>query len=382
VTVPTGVNARVSAAQLRVAVRDALPVWFGSRAMVVLLTFVGAWLLPAGDRGADPRFVDVWNHWDVDWFRKNAEHGYFDPRNDPHSEAFFPGMSMAMRLVHTVVPNWIVAGLVVTAVAGAVASVALYLLASQEHGRDAGRRAVLFLVVFPYGVFLFAGYSEPLFLAFATTAWLAARRDAWWWAGLLAAGASTTRITGVALGAALAVEYLSRRGWRGLRRPEVFALALPALPVLWYFTYLHEKTGHWDAYKRALEQGWGRETVAPWTALQNTWNLAHDPAFPTQFTLSFWAELTAMALGVALTATLLWQRRWGEATFVGLNVAILSVSSFYASGVRALMVWFPLYLLLTRVTVSRTWLTAAIVLVCGPLFVVGVLAFTLGGWLG
>ena len=77
-----------------------------------------------------------------------------------------------------------------TAVAGAVAIMGLYLLAAQEDGERAGRHAVVYLALFPYAVFMFAGYSEALFLAFATTAWLAARRDAWWIAGLLGAGAS------------------------------------------------------------------------------------------------------------------------------------------------------------------------------------------------
>ncbi|MGB8649924.1 MAG: mannosyltransferase family protein [Mycobacteriales bacterium] len=360
----------------------ALPVWLATRVAAVLLTIGAGWLLPAGDRGSHPRFLDQWHHWDTDLFRKVAEFGYFSPRYGDRAEVFFPGQPMAMRLAHVFVPSWIASGMVVAALAGAVACIALYQLAAQDAGDEAGRRAVLYLALFPYAVFLFAGYSEALFLAFATTAWLAARRDAWWLAGLLGAGASFTRITGVVLGAALAVEFLTRRGWRGLRSREVFALALPAVPVIAFFAYLHQHTGHWDAYTRAEEEAWGRRTVNPLTALQNTWDLAHSSAQSRAFLWSWRAELLAMAVGVVVTVVLLATRRWGEATFVGLNVALLSTSFYYASCVRALLVWFPAFLLLSRVSVRVRWLHGALLTVFVPLSALTVLAFTEGTWLG
>jgi hypothetical protein len=366
----------------RQAAEQALPLWVGTRVAVVLLTLGAGWLLPAGDRGPRPRFLDQWHHWDTDLFRKVAEFGYFSPHYTDRAEAFFPGQPLAMRVVHLVVPSWIASGMVVAALAGGVACVALYRLAQQDAGAEAGRRAVLYLVLFPYAVFLFAGYSEALFLAFATTAWLAARRNAWWLAGLLGAGASLTRVTGLALGLALAVEYVTRNGWRALLRRDVLALGLPALPVVGYFTYLHHRTGHWDAYTRALEEGWGRRTVDPLSALQNTWHLATDTTQSRAFLWSWRAELLAMAVGVVVAVVLLLQRRWGEATFVGVNVALLSTSAYYASTVRALLVWFPAFLLLSRVSLRSRWLHPAVLTVFAPTSALVVLAFTEGTWLG
>lgn len=372
---------RTSAAW-RQAAAQALPLWVGTRVAVVLLTLGAGWLLPAGDRGPHPRFLDQWHHWDTDLFRKVAQFGYFSPHYPDRAEAFFPGQPLAMRLVHLVVPDWIAAGMVVAAVAGAVATAALYRLGREDGGPEVGRRAVLYLVLFPYAVFLFAGYSEALFLAFATTAWLAARHDRWWLAGILAAGASTTRITGVALAAALGVEYLVRRGWKGLRQKAVLGVFLPAVPVVAYFGYLHARTGHWDAYARALKEGWGRDTVAPWTALHNTWHLATGGGSNRPFLWSWRAELLAMAVGVAVTVALLLARRWGEATFVGVNVLVLSTSTYYASAVRALLVWFPAFLLLARLSTRVRWLHPVLLTVFAPLCALTVLAFTEGTWLG
>jgi hypothetical protein len=370
----------------RESARATLPLWVGSRVAIVLLTIGAGWLLPPGDRGSTPGFLDQWHHWDTELFRLVAEHGYFSAAYTDRTEVFFPGQPAAMRLVHLVVPDWIAAGLVVAAVAGAVACMALYRLSAEEDGQEAGRRAVLYLVLFPYAVFLFAGYSEALFLAFATTAWLAARRDAWWVAGLLGAGASATRVTGVALGLALGVQYVVQRWpvhrWRSLVRAEVAALALPAVPVLAFVTYLHEKTGHWDAYQRAQAEGWDRHSDSLIDGWRTTWRLATTGGHYPELVWSWRAELTAMALGVLVALALVLTRRWGEATYVGVNVLLLSSSSYFASTVRGLLVWFPAFLLLARMSVRVQWLHPVVLSFCAPLCALTVLAFTSGTWLG
>ncbi|HUR52188.1 MAG TPA: mannosyltransferase family protein [Mycobacteriales bacterium] len=364
----------------------ALPLWLGTRVAAVLLTLGAGWLLPAGDRGPRPRFLDQWHHWDTDLFRKVAEFGYFSPAYGDRTEAFFPGQPLAMRVVHLVVRDWIASGMVVAAIAGAVACVALHRLAAEESGAEAGRRAVLYLVLFPYAVFLFAGYSEALFLAFATTAWLAARREQWWLAGLLGAGASLTRVTGVALGVGLGVQFLVQRWprdrWRTPLSLDAPALLLPAVPVVGYVAYLHAKTGHWDAYQRALSEGWGRHQGSPLVGWRATWHLATGTGQSRAFLWSWRVELLAMAIGVVVTVALLVSRRWGEAAFVGTNALMLSTSSYFQSTVRGLLVWFPAFLLLSRLSLRVRWLHEAVLIVFAPLCALVVLAFTEGTWLG
>jgi hypothetical protein len=379
------VTAAVSTGWRRAAA-GALPLWVGTRVAIVLLTIGAGWLLPAGDRGSHPRFLDQWHHWDTDLFRKVAEHGYFSAAYGDRTEAFFPGFPFAMRLVHLLVPDWIAAGMVVAALAGAVACTALYRLAEQEAGELAGRRAVLYLVLFPYAVFLFAGYSEALFLAFATTAWLAARREAWWLAGLLGAGASATRVTGIALGVGLGVQFLAqhwpRRRWRTFVDAKVPALLLPVVPVVAYVAYLHSRTGHWDAYQRALAEGWGRHSGWPFSGLGPTWDLATGTGQTRPFLWSWRAELIAMVLGVVVALVLLAARRWGEAAYVGTAFLMLSTSSYFQSTVRGLLVSFPAFLLLARLSTRVRWLHGAVLTVFAPLCALVVLAFTEGTWLG
>lgn len=370
---------------------DAVGVWLASRVGLLVMSLVAAWTVQSHDVAAVPSLQDLWNHWDVGLFQRAAAHGWFGHGSDPNQAVDFPGFPLLLRAVHLVVPDWIVAGLLISALAGVATSVALYRLAADEDpasgvdGRSrSGQRAVCYLVLFPYAVFLFAGYSEGLFLAFATTGWWAARRERWLAASLLAAGAAATRVTGLAFALAVVAQYLvanhHRRRWRLLDRRAPL-LALPALPVLGYLLYLHAYTGRWDAYTVAQQRGWGRSLATPWDGWRTTFAAATAPHQPAAYAWFWRAELAAAVVGLVLTVVLVRQRRWGEATFVGANLLMMTCTSYYASGVRAVLVWFPLYLLLARLTRHRAWLHGALVWLMGPAMVAVSVAFVGGSWI-
>jgi Mannosyltransferase (PIG-V) len=169
----------------------ALAVWAGSR-VVLLLISLGAL---ASQHGTS--WLGLWQLWDWDRYLTIAQYGYTSgkgPAYDSDIVAFFPGYPLLLRAVHFVVRNWVVSGLLISLVAGAVACIALSRLAAFEwrarlphdddHGASDGSgraavTAVLLLVCAPAAIFLAAGYTESLFLALAIPAWLAARRRHW-----------------------------------------------------------------------------------------------------------------------------------------------------------------------------------------------------------
>ncbi len=362
----------------------ALRIWGGSRLATIVLTFGGAVAMDGKALGLDG-FFGRWQKWDADLFLNIARFGYFsDAFHSDNSWVFFPGTPLLVRAVHVVTGHWMLAALVVSAVAGGIGCLALWRLAAEEGGPAAGDAAVLALVTMPYAVFLFAGYSEPVFLAFAATAWLAARHGRWRNAGLLATGAALARVTAVPLVAGLGVLYLTRNRTGGGRRldRDVLWLALPVLAIGGYLGYLRARTGRWDAYTHALEEGWGRRTVSPLAALRTTWAQASNDHQAANYLWSWRAEIAALAIGVVLVVVLLRLGRWGEATYVGSNAAMLSVSSFYASNARGLLVWFPLYVLLGGAFARRPGLLQAYLWVCAPLAGILTVAFTRGAWVG
>ena len=96
----------------------------------------------------------------------------------------------------------------------------------------------------------------------------------------------------------------------------------------------------------------------------------------------FRAELLAVLVGVLLVAWLLWARRWGEATYVGLQLAALATSTWYFSVPRATLLWWPLWIGLARLTLRRPGLLTAYLVLVAPLAAVFTCLFAVGGWVG
>ncbi len=232
----------------------------------------------------------------------------------------------------------------------------------------------------PYAVFLFAGYSEALFLACALWGWLLARQEHWVAASLLVAAASTVRISGAFLACGLVVQYLVAH--RGRMRTDAVALLAPFLAVGAYFTYLAVITGDFWRWRAAQELGWGRRTTAPWDALRATLDAAAVSGQPAEYAWSFAADIVSVAVGLALVVVLLVRRCWGEMVYVGLSVGALATSTYYLSVGRATLLWWPLYVLLALAAVRRPWLHLAYVAVSAPLMALLVMAFTAGHWVG
>ena len=290
-----------------------------------MIAFSGPHLF-AGDTGTNGR-LERWQTWDFAHFDQIAVHGYFAPWRAP-VEAFFPGLPLLMRGGLDVGIPTVVTGLIVSAIATAVAVVALARLAELEYGRAAARLSAVVWLAAPVAFFLTAPYTEAPFLAFAIPAWLAARKDRWLVACLLAAGACLFRVSALFLVAALGVQFLTTRDWR---RPREIAIRLPLfliplVPLGAYMAYLHAHTGDWLSWYHAQEVGWYRQFTPPWTALEHTWQAVGGAmgfgAETTQGTIDeyawmFAAEIVAVVIGLIATVALLVHRRWGEATWVG-----------------------------------------------------------------
>lgn len=375
--------------RLSPADRQVLGLYLLTRISLWITAHGARWLFPRGSetRDAGP-VLAPFQRWDANHYLHIARDGYFPADAGPwvsgwdNREAFFPGFPLLLRAVHTVVPSWTGAGLLISFVAGAVAVLALARIARSYVPEDVdGRRTVLFFLLSPCAVFLAVGYTEALFLAFALPAWLAAQRRHWALACTLTALATTVRVSGLFLAAAIAVLFAlsarSQQAWR-----SVGWLALPALPPAAYSWYLHNRTGDWMAWKHAQERGWYREFHAPWEAWANTWNAAFDAVHTTGYAAMFQAELAAMLVGVGLVALLVRHRRWPEAVYVALSLWALGTSYWYTSVPRATLLWWPLWIGLAALSLRRPWFRRAYLCVVVPVTALVALAFLTGRWAG
>lgn len=267
--------------------------------------------------------------------------------------------------------DWTLTGALVSTAACVVAVVALARLADDELGgrRSGGWRAAVALLLWPTSVFLVAGYDESVFLALAIPAWLAARRGRWPLAAALAAGASCARITGLFLALALVVEFFASHG--PVRRAGW--LALPFAPLLLRSGWQRLHGGDWLTWGQAQEAGWGRQLVRPWESLASTWQSALTGE---RAALLFQMELAGALFAVGAVLLLLFLRRWSELVYVGLQAGILVCSASYLAIPRAVLLWWPVFVLVARMSArGRWWALVGYALVTAPLMLLNTLTY-------
>lgn len=220
----------------RVIAIGALIPWSVSRLAYLIITAIGGALPPATPATRGPGFLGVWERFDTNWYISIATHGY----SLPQQIAFFPLYPLLIKIVSVLTGgNALYAALLISNLSALTALIALGGFAAWE-ARDASlaRWAMLALLIYPFSFFLFAAYTEGLFITFSALCLLFARQGRWRWAAALALLAGATRPTGVVLIIPLAWEWLRQQGllhpevWRALRRPGRMQIAQAWLMAL------------------------------------------------------------------------------------------------------------------------------------------------------
>jgi Mannosyltransferase (PIG-V) len=270
----------------------------------------------AGTGGFDPRgltapfgyfgnlFVAPFARWDSVWYLAIAHGGY---GHEAARTAFFPLYPLLLRGLGLVIGSDLVAGVLVSLVAFAVALVLLYRLVALELGGELARATVLLVAFCPMAYFFSAVYSESLFLALSLGCLLAARSGRWAWAGVLGGLGAASRNSGITLIVPLVLLFLYgpradsarplvRAGWRRvLPRHRVtpalaWTLLVPA-GLAAYVAFLALRTGDGLAPFHA-QQVWYRHFAGPfggvWAGTVAAWDglrqLVHGPPPPLYFT--------------------------------------------------------------------------------------------------
>lgn len=351
-----------------------------TRVGFLLLAYAAAWLLASSTGPLRDGFFDIWTRWDARHFLQVAEFGYTDPNTDPHATAFFPLFPLSIAALSAIGLAPVVAAMLITAAATYVASAYLYRLAEEEVGEGAGRRAVLYLLLFPTAVFLIAPYSEALFLAGAVPAFLYARRGEWTLVGLPAAVAMGSRAAGIFLLLGLVGEFFRARDFGGRTvRNALIALGIGVAPLVAYAGYLASVKGDPFYFLVDQREGWHRDFVGPIQSFLNTWDLTSSANSPTNWILTWRIEFLAAAVGVGLVVWAMAKREWGYGVFMGSMMAALLTSTWYFSIPRMLLTMFPAILLLAAATRSSRRHELVLVILA-PVAALGVVVYTRGAW--
>lgn len=168
--------------------------------------------------------------WDSEYYLAIAVGGYDDPATDlvgpagnqfTKSYSFLPLYPLVIRIFMipfglfgmNPIATATLAGVIVSALGALGAMYALYDLTKDRLGDEGGLRAAFYLIIFPTGFFLIQVYTEGVFvgLVFGCVAML--RRKQWFYAALLAAGATLTRAVGFSLIVPMMIAWLRTGDW-------------------------------------------------------------------------------------------------------------------------------------------------------------------------
>lgn len=282
-------------------------------------------------------FTQVLQNWDVLHFYQIGSQGYVSA-TDP---AFFPGLPLLLRGLGLIGIPFDVSGVVISLVGSACAAAALYRLGEQQR-IGAGAWAAIAWLIAPMAVFTVVPYTESLFCALAFWSWERATTKRWWQMGVLAALACLVRVSGLFLWGALVVYIIMDLRRENGRLRAALPLGLPVLSLAGYAYYQYTRTGDWMAWYTAQKEGWQRGFAWPWESLMHTL----EPISNTDWRWVFVGEVTSMAIGLVVTLILLWKRRVGQASWVAVQVLAFSLTYWFMSVNRAVLLWFPLWLLL------------------------------------
>jgi hypothetical protein len=317
--------------------------WLASRVVVVVAIAVGNLV-----RGDGRSIAAALHLWDGNWYL-DAAGGYELPAVaaadvGKSDIAFFPLFPLAIRALTVLGLSPLAAGVVVTAVAGALAVVAIWLLVYRLEGVDTADRAAWLVALFPASVVLTMIYAEGVMMAAVAACLLALHERRWVTAGIFAALASAARPNGIAVAAACAVAALlairQRREWRALAAP-----LLAPLGMVGYLGWLWLRTGAPEVWFRVQREGWG-ETMdfgrSSWVLLTR-W----VPRLVTDVPASWPPTVALRVLGllvIAAGAVALW--RWRPPlTLTVYTVAILAlplISRTLGARPRFVFAAFPL----------------------------------------
>jgi hypothetical protein len=201
--------------------------------------------------------------WDSAYYLAIAKHGYpthLPPIAHPSSVlSFYPLYPLFVRGTLGVTPlGDNAASLLVAGAFSAAAVVAVWYLARNLYGAAVAYRSVA-LFAFAPGAFAFTmGYSEGVFVLFATLALLMLLQKHWVLAGVFSAASSVTRSIGLAAAVACAVAAFialreNRRQWRPLLAPVLAFVGVFVMPLYYWW-----HVGDAFAYSKTEDRAWGK----------------------------------------------------------------------------------------------------------------------------
>lgn len=320
--------------------------------------------------------------WDGAWYNWIAQQGYVStPPSSVHSAlagarhdpalrpAFFPGLPLFERFLHALVGGPPATAILLAGGIGLVAScLLLRAFVGQVFGDEAAWQATVMFAFFPGAYVFLMGYSESVEIPLAILVLLSLRRRWYLLAGVAAAAATATRLTGTAVVAACLIaglrELLVASKARKLQGPVdrfglLSALACPLIGLgglIGYIVYLHAKTGSYLAFQTAERKGWSNSVSLsePYRIFRQ---FAGEPFLHPYVTVDVIGTIAVVACLVMLATDGLKRLRLEETVYAAIILLVWTFTTSTGAWFRFFESAFPVIVLLA-LRLGRRWYPA------------------------
>lgn len=388
----------------RAPVSDILWLFLGTRLLLIVGTYFTYILFPVPAHVYSTAPVNVaglltsWNQWDAQRFVDVAQSGYQAITDTP----FFPLMPLIIKGIALLCGNqgYIAIGMVVSNAALLGTLFVLYQLATEALGETVGRRALLYLCIFPTAFFFFASYNESLFLLMTCGAFLAMRRQKWWLAGVLGLLAGLTRTAGIMLMLPFLYEVWINRPlpalaeerpglWQQIwqRVPQALPVLLMPLGVIGYCIFCWSRFGDPIAFA-TIQIKWARVTTWPWMGIFAAFDqLFHLQPFGSFIEAHILLDMAATFGFLALTVVCWRKLRASYAIWISLLVLYMLVSPALGQGdplqsiQRFVLEMFPGFIVLAALGLKHPRLHYACLLAFPFLQAIMAALFVMNRWM-
>lgn len=349
---------------------------------------LGVAMLAAMAAPRDLPLLERLSAWDGWWYLQIAEHNYsgvtepLDAAGELFPAApmgFFPLYPGAMRVLGELGVPLLVAGLIVSTVAGVVAACGLQRVGELVGGQRVGLVLVVLWAGAPMSITQSMVYTEAMFVALAAWALIGVLERRWGMAAVCTMFAGLTRSTAAVLIAVVvvaavlaAVRGRGRERWRPLGWAAVAPLGLAG-----YWGFVAAKTESLTGWQDIERRGWGVRWDFGREAAEYALQLLTKEGSRFE-TLVLVVTLAAVVLGAVMIANRL---PWPLVTY-GIGVAVLAIGTAGFPQMRGRFL-LPAFVLLLPIAIGlakRHTSTAIAAAAAFVLFGCWYSAFSLTAW--
>ena len=314
---------------------------------------------------------------DAPHYLQIARNGYLSSGDTVNNIVFYPLYPLLIRCFSLLTGGeYAIAALLVSNLCLGLAGAVLWQLFTELGGERRGWEALLFLLCYPFGMFLTGIYTESLFLLLSGLCLLCLYRRQW--AGVAVAGllAALSRTQGLVLLVPAAYEWLldlSHGQRKGMARRMLCLLCIPLGTGL-YLLLNYAVTGDALAFVTYEAQPpWYNTTQ--WIAgnLTTHYGMALDNEYLGA--LIYWVQLALYFLGITGIFAGLWLgERTSLLAYGGALIFVSYLHGWLISGPRYMLACLPLFLLATRLRPTARYAVLALSAALGVGYMVMYLA--------